>query len=228
MLAVRPPEYFPRLAYLALMARVETFVLADTFQYSRQSYQNRTRLRNPQGWQWISVPLKGGQHGTPIHAVRIRHHLGWQRKHWKALAFNYRSTPYFEYYEPRLRPFFEKPWHHLGALTCRTVEVLADLFRLPPPQRASDLPGAPNDLPGVLRRFEAGPLLAPDEAVVYDAQQVNEVQVLRYEHPTYRQPFEGFEPGMSALDLLFNYGPEARTILEQGICVEPYGPTESK
>ena len=66
MIAIRPPEYFPCLAYAALLLAVDCFVLADTFQYSRQSFQNRTKVRNPQGWQWVSIPLKGGQHGRPI------------------------------------------------------------------------------------------------------------------------------------------------------------------
>ena len=65
VLAIRPPEYFPRLSHVALMHYATHFVLADTMQYSRQSFQNRTRVRTREGSSWVSVPLKGGQHGSP-------------------------------------------------------------------------------------------------------------------------------------------------------------------
>ncbi len=37
-----------------------------------------------------------------------------------------------------------------------------------------------------------------------------------YEHPMYKQKYTGFEPFMSVVDLLFNAGPEAKSILLQG------------
>src|SRR5690606_15157503 len=49
MTAVRPPEYFPRLEYAALLLAAERFVVADTFPFSRQGWQNRTRIRTPEG-----------------------------------------------------------------------------------------------------------------------------------------------------------------------------------
>lgn len=216
MLAIRPPEYFPRLEYAALLVAAERFVLADTFQYSRQSFQNRTRLRNPEGWQWVSVPLKGGQHGRPIHAVRIRPVPGWQKQHWKAFHFNYRRAPFFEFYEEALRPFFERPWTHLGALTCATVECLHRLLGLSTPlMRASALPEAPATLPALVEAGGGAPLVTLPETAPHDAAEVADVRVLRFDHPEYYQVFNGFEPGMSAFDLLFNYGPEARGMLER-------------
>ena len=110
MLAVRPPEYWPRLSYFALMDRVERFVLADTFQYSRQSFQNRAKLRTPQGWQWISVPLRGGQHGRPVCDVAIEGVPYCMGKHWRAFTFNYHATPFFAYYEDAFRPLFDAEW----------------------------------------------------------------------------------------------------------------------
>ena len=104
---IRPPDYWPGIAYMALIDRADRVVLADTFQYSRQSFQNRARLRTPQGWQWISIPLRGRQHGTPIREVMIWQRPAWLRKHLKALVYNYRGTPFFTYYEPALTDLFQ-------------------------------------------------------------------------------------------------------------------------
>lgn len=214
MVAVRPPEYFPGLAYFALMRQVDTFVLADTFQYSRQSFQNRARLRTPTGWQWISVPLSGGQHGRPIHAVQVAEGRRWQRSHERALTYNYRATAWFEFYEHRLRPCFHQPWPTLADLTCATVAFLRDGLRLPARlMRASDLPGRPQTLPDVLTAMGDTDLLVPAQTARHDTAQVPTARVFAFAEPTYRQHFAGFVPGMSALDLLFNYGPEAGAML---------------
>ncbi|RMH57384.1 MAG: hypothetical protein D6685_12715 [Bacteroidetes bacterium] len=218
MIAVRPPEYFPRLAYFALMMHVDRFVLADTFQYSRQSYQNRTRVRNPDGWQWMSIPLKGGQHDRPIRAVEIDQRTVWLKKHWRALEYNYRSSPYFEWYEPDLRPFFGRTWTHLAEATVASVELVCRLLGLDVSRvRASSLPGAPATTADVARAVGAGALLAPEDVVPVERHHVEDVVAFRYEEPTYRQNFAGFEPGQSVLDVLFNYGPEALAVIEQGL-----------
>ncbi|QXD15529.1 WbqC family protein [Rhodocaloribacter litoris] len=222
MIAVRPPEYFPRLAYFALMDAAERFVLADTFQYSRQSYQNRARLRTPQGRQWVSIPLRGGQHGRPIRAVEIEPRRDWMGKHRRAFMYNYRSTPFFEYYEPDFESLFAGTWTHLADLTCATVALVARLLGIRTPLlRASGLAGAPDTLTKVLAATGADRLLVPEEAAAHDVPLAPSAQVLRYETPPYRQNFSGFEPDVSAVDLLFNYGPEALAVLRQGVALRP-------
>lgn len=218
MIAVRPPEYWPRLSYFALMEQVDRFVLADTFQYSRQSFQNRARLRTPGGWQWISVPLRGGQHGRPVAQVVIEGGDYWMGKHWRAFIFNYHTTPFFSYYEAALRPLFDARWERLGDLTGATVEVLHGLLGMRCMlQRASALPGRPSSLPDVLAAAGDAELVVPTEAAGHDTSALPSARVLAYEHPVYHQNFEGFAPGMSVLDLLFNYGPEARHVLRRGL-----------
>lgn len=229
MIAVRPPEYWPRPAYFALMDHVDHFVLADTFQYSRQSYQNRALLRTPEGSQWISIPLRGRQHGRPIHQVEIHGKHRWIRKHWRALTFNYRATPFFEYYEDQLRPVFDVEWKGLADLTSRTVEVTRGLLGITTTlNRASALevttgtPGTPgtsgtpaslSTLEEILAAMGDENLIVPEVASSVDG--TFAASVLDFEEAERRQNFEGFEPGMSALDLLFNYGPDALSMIRE-------------
>lgn len=224
MIAIRPPEYFPGLAYAALMLSSDTFVLADTFQYSRQSFQNRTRVRNPEGWQWVSIPLRGGQHGRPQTGVRIRQIAAWRKHHWKAFAFNYRPTPYFAHYEEELRALFMRPWTLLGDLTCASVQLLHTFLGLSSTLiRASDLAGSPAGLPGILDMMGPATLLTLPESATHDARDASSVQVLHFDHPQYRQAFDGFRPGMTAFDALCNLGPEAVSMIRHGIRIEEQG-----
>jgi len=47
-----------------------------------------------------------------------------------------------------------------------------------------------------------------------------DVQWHNYVHPTYRQIFEGFQPNMSIIDLLFNEGSQAKEILLKGGAID--------
>jgi hypothetical protein len=237
-LAVRPPEYFPGLPFMALFQEVDRFVLADPFEYSRRSRRNRARLRTPQGAQWITVPVKGGQTHRPIAEVEIDNRSAdestggahWRSRHWRALQYDYRSAPYFEPFEPRLAPFFETEWQKLGPCACASVRLLAQGAGLETTiTRATALPGAPATLPAILRALEDEPeaLLAPPDAAAHDAALLDEadgidceVRVARFDAPRYHQHFDGFVAGLSFADLLFEYGPEARALLREGLNVE--------
>lgn len=224
-LAVRPPEYFPRLAYCALFFRSDRFVVADTFPYSRQSFQNRARLRTPshagKAWQWLTVPTRSGTRDGPIREAAPADDR-WADQHRRALATNYRTAPYFDHYAPALFDLLGRPWPTLGALTAATVRWTHRSLRAPSHlMLASELPAAPADLAGVLRSVEPERLVTLPESAASDratAEAVGvDVGVLRYVEQERRQNFPGFEPGLSALDLLMNYGPEAAGVLQAGI-----------
>lgn len=201
---------------MALVQHVDHFILADTFPYRAQSFQDRSKLRSPQGWHWITLPIVGKRDGAPICEVEIQTEGRWQEKHWRSFLYNYRTTMYFEFFEASFCPFFDRTWTQLGPCVCQSVEVLADLFGLRTSvTRASALEGAPSDFQGVLRATGADVLATFEEE--HSRSTEVEVQTLMYEHPTYHQNFEGFEPGLSAADLVFNYGREARRILADGL-----------
>lgn len=218
MIAVRPPEYFPRLQYMALLQPVDHFILADTFPYRRQSFQNRSKLRSPQGWHWITIPIFGQRDGAPIQDVEIKTEGRWLEKHWRSFLYNYRTTMYFDFFEDSFRPFFEQTWTHLSPCVCRSVELLAELFGLSTTvTRASQLDGAPASLADIVQATGAEMIAVPEQDASSATLPGVEVQAVAYEHPTYHQNFEGFEAGMSAADLVFNYGREAQRILASGI-----------
>ena len=204
------------------MGRASCFVMADTFQYSRQSFQNRTLVRNSQGAQWVTVPLKGGQHGMPHCGTRIRPIAAWRKRHWKAFAFNYRRTPFFEHYEAVMAAFFAAEYTHLADITCASIRLTHRLFGMESRLvRASELPGNPRTLQGVQESFPEKVVLLPRSTLHVDRPRAGRAQVLHCVPPTYRQAFEGFVPGVTALDLLFNYGPDSLAMLMRGVEVKP-------
>lgn len=212
---MRAPEYWPRASVASLALFADEIILADTFQYSRQSYHNRARIRTPQGWQWLSVPLKGGQHGRPIFETEIEQRTDWRGIHLRSIAFNYRSSPYFDYYEPSISSLLAKPWAKLGQLTVETYLWTLNALKLDTPVRtASNDPDARFRIDRARAGTRAGVLVVEEDAAEHDMAFGTPLYVVSYREAVRRQNFAGFEPGMAALDLLFNYGPQSRNIIE--------------
>jgi hypothetical protein len=59
-------------------------------------------------------------------------------------------------------------------------------------------------------------VVVPEEFSTDNLPETIVTQTFTYDHPTYHQNFDGFEPGMTAADLVFNYGREAQRILADG------------
>lgn len=211
MISIRPPQYFPRIEEIALLDAADRYVMADTFQYVRRARQNRTKLRNPDGWQWITIPLASRPARCPIAEAPVENQEPWQRKHWRALEYNYRSAPYFEYYERRFRPMYERDWDTLADLACASIELVVELLEVPTELiRSTQLPGRPESLGDHVEQLEVSELVTTAETAPHDQERVEvPVHVIQAEPWEYSQNFDGFEPEMSILDLLFNYGPES-------------------
>ncbi len=215
MITVLAPDYFPGYEYMAIARRCECVVLADTYQYSRQSYQNRARLRTPQGWQWMTVPLDGRQHGRPILATTIDPRKQWAGQHRRSVQYNYSSAPFYDYYIDRLHAIWDGEWRCLADLTCASVEVLLRaLSSEVEVMRASVLPGAPADLPAIARVLGREEIAMTRGRYRHDGRLVRDPHVITIEPISYAQNFAGFVPGMSALDVLFNHGPEAGRLID--------------
>ncbi len=217
-IAIRPPEYLPRLHYVALMQSVDVFVLADTFQYSRQSYQNRARVRTPQGTHWLSIPLQGRQHGHPINETVIDNRVHWRSKHLRSISFNYSQSPFFGFVESSIAELYNADWIHLSDVTCQSVKMIQEMYQVQcSVVRASALAGCPASLEAILEVMPAKTLVVPAEDTHQLAASPIPVAALHVQEPPYRQHFEGFYPGTSALDLLCNYGPEAPGMVRRSV-----------
>lgn len=201
-----PPDYLPGFAFWAAALRADEVLLVTGAQYVRQSNHNRARVRTPEGAQWLTIPVRRGQFRSPLREMEISPEGSWWRHHSKALQYNYGSTPFYEHLMPELRPYLTAeatrlievsvPLIHLCArwLQCeaafREVETHAEGFGRSGGAAKSAVAPQPHAL-----AHPESPGASPHPA------------------PTYRQAFEGFVPGLSIIDLLFNHGPRARDIL---------------
>lgn len=217
-LAIRPPEYFPRLSYFALMLQSDAFFIADTFQYSRQSFQNRMQIRTAEDKQWLTIPLEGGQFGKSITQTKLdTRNLDWKRQHLRSLKNNYQSSAFYLYYEEAFGNFLMQPFTTLAEIAIGSIRLIHELLGFTNELHlTSQFAETQKDfsVTHLIHTVGNASLLAlPTDAAFYEKQGLS-VCKLVLENQVYHQNFQGFVPNLSILDVLFNYGPESVSILQ--------------
>ena len=55
--AIMQPTYLPWCGYFALMQAVDTFILLDSVQFAKRSWQQRNQIKTANGAKWLTVPV---------------------------------------------------------------------------------------------------------------------------------------------------------------------------
>ena len=216
--AIHQPQYLPWLGYFEKMARADVFVLLDDVQFKKNEWQNRNRIRDAKGWQWITVPVLH-HHGQKINEVKLNPTVDWRGQHVRAIELNYKKAPFFAEYWPRFRLVYDREWATLADLNIALVKLCAELLGIAARIEVSSTLGVTTQktqrLVDICRVLSCDTYLAGSGCADYmdfDLMKVSglNVQVQAYTHPVYRQmgakmPDE-FYPFMSILDLLMNRG----------------------
>ena len=223
--AIHQPHYLPWIGYLAKVDRADCFVYLDTVQFEKNGWQNRNRIKTPQGIQWLTVPVRH-RFGQAIAEVAIAEDRDWARKHRQALLTHYGNAPHFAGVWPTLETLYGASWERLADLAVASAECLAGLLGIHRPTARSSalgpLPEGPTDrLVAICQRMGADTYLAGAAGPQYMeldrfARAGIRVLVQDYRHPEYAQGYGPFIPSLAAVDLLCNAGPESLAILRRG------------
>jgi UDP-2,4-diacetamido-2,4,6-trideoxy-beta-L-altropyranose hydrolase len=237
-IAIAQPTYLPWLGYFDLLDQVDKFVLLDTVQFSKQSWQQRNRIKTPTGLQWLTVPVVfRGRLGQRIVDAEIREPEFW-RDHLRTIELNYRRAPFFDLYYPALSELLRA-----GSSGLRLAELTITLFRWlsevlgikTPIVRSSELAAEGKRtqlLAEICSLSGATTYVSPLGSADY---LLHEMPILtgrgvtvvfqHYEHPLYHQLFPPFQAHASVLDLLFNEGENSLATIRSGRR-PPFTPSE--
>lgn len=135
--------------------------------------------------------------------IRISDHANWRHVHWNALLSAYGESPFFEYYQDDIRPFFEKKYEFLFDFNMETTEKMIELLDIRPKISITEAYIQSKELKEEDEIRDFRDAIRPKKPLP-DA----EFAPQRYYYQVYEQK-HGFQPNMSILDLLFNEGNEA-------------------
>jgi len=223
-LAIVQSNYVPWKGYFDLMRSVDEFVLYDDVQYTRRDWRNRNRFKSPAGVRWLTIPVQvKGRYHQRIDETLVSDPK-WAEQHWATLRSWYGKAPFFEQYRSVLEGvYLGCEESHLSRINRSLLELVAGLLGIDTPFSSSldyEISGTKTErLLGICEAagatsYVSGPAAKDyfEESLFADAG--IEVRWMQYEgYPEYPQLYPPFEHHVSALDLLFNVGPDAPSYL---------------
>ena len=222
--AIHQPQYLPWLGYFEKVDQADVFVLLDTVQFKKHEWQNRNRIKTPQGPQWLTVPVYD-RFPERIDGVEIDNTHDWRRKHRQALAIHYGRSAAFPEFRGVVEAFLDRPWTRLADLNIALVEALVGALGITTKTVRASALEASDDPTGRLvdlcRACGASVYLAGAGGAGYmDLDRFRRAGIAvwsqAYAHPEYPQRYGPFCSHLSVVDLLFNQGAASLTILRGG------------
>ncbi len=165
--------------------------------FQKQTYRNRCLIATAQGVQALTVPVEGSKANRLVADLHISDHGNWRHQHWQAITSAYGDSPFLEYYEDDLRPFFfEHQWERLVDFNDAIVRRMCELLDIHPVLKNT------TEFERVVGFADYREAISPKHPLP-DPEFVSRsyYQVFSQRH--------GFLPNLSILDLLLNMGPEA-------------------
>lgn len=212
------PNYLPHLGLLQKAMDSDVLVLLDEVAFTRRDFTHRNKIRTPQGWMWLTVPVEHSPLGTRINDVKIHWKADnvkdrdWNVLHWKAIYLNYKGARFFN---PSIEHFYKRQYERLcdlnedlimwlmRKLNVPTKVVLQSELDVDRDLKKSELiielvrkVGGDAYLSGVGGQGYLDPSLFLARGL--------KLRFHRFEPPVYEQRYESFIPQMSAIDYLFN------------------------
>jgi len=221
------PAYLPWLGYFERMQLCDRVVMlnhVDIDKNSKTKFVNRNKIRTPQGWTWLVVPINTSSLSgeLKINKIKVAPGTEWAQKHCKTISANYSRSPFYsekykllESHLKQNHQLIEQVNYPLINLLCEWLGIKSEIIKssdLNCQSRKDDLILEICKKLGA-RTYLSGPF-GRDYLTSQKFQEAGiEIQYHEYEVIEYNQAWPGFEPNMSAVDLIFNYGPEAPSFI---------------
>lgn len=194
--------YFPPLQWFAVLRRAGAANIELWESYHKQTYRNRCVIATANGKECLTIPVEKHPDGSRlIKDMIISDHDEWRTKHWHALQAAYFNTPFFEFYQDDLRPFYDQRWKYLVDFNEAIIHKCMELIGFSAEIGHTDyfIDKAKAESMGIIdHRYDISPKITMND----DNHAVK----------TYYQVFaqkQGFIPDLSIIDLILNMGPES-------------------
>ena len=188
--------YFGPIQWYQKLYRAEEVLIERCESFQKQTYRNRCLIATTNGIQALTFPVERGT-SPLIKDIRISDHGNWRHLHWNALQSAYGESPFFEYYQDDIRPFFEKRWTFLLDFNEEIRQKMCELIDIQPQVSFTD-------------EFKTdGFGLMDYRSAINPKHPEPDADFLPKPYYQVYQQKHGFLSNLSILDLLFNMGPES-------------------
>ena len=193
------PNYLPAISQLKLIIDSKKLIFEINDNFQKQTHRNRTYIYGANGLLLLSIPVIHSQKNRKkFKDVKIAYDHDWLSQHWKSFQTSYRSSPFFEYYEDKLVDLYKKKEKYLYDFNLRSIDVLFEMLQI---NIDYDFTKSYNE-----NYSEALDFRNNYNKLNSDFGVKQYTQVFESKH--------GYIENLSALDLIFNEGPNAINFLK--------------
>ena len=131
MKALLSSTYFGPIQWYQKLNRYDECLIERHESFIKQTYRNRMLIPTTNGPLALTIPTN---HNTSLAMkdIRISDHANWRHVHWNALLSAYGESPFFEYYQDDIRPFYEKKYEFLFDFNMEITEKMIELLDIRP------------------------------------------------------------------------------------------------
>ena len=185
----------------------DTIVIEAYENFQKQSFRNRCEILSANGKLSLFVPvIKGKDQKTPIREVEIDYTTNWQKQHLKSIESAYNASPFFEFIFDDFSFVFNKKEKFLFDLNLKILDQLKEYLQF------ENANGQIQLSQSYLKKanLDYRNSIHPKKKM----QKEDSLFVPKTYYQTFNDRFN-FKPNLSILDLLFNEGPQAPSILKR-------------
>jgi hypothetical protein len=225
IVTMHQPNYLPWIGLFSKISRADCFIIYDTAQFTTKGVIDRNKVRTNAEWCYLSIPIPKIYRLSKISEVALPENRDWQKAHWRTIYLNYLKTDYFKEHKYFFEEIYKTEFKYLWQLNEKILLYLLECFKIKVEVvRASKL-GVNPDLRqtdmivACLKNAGADVYLSGPSGRTYlemdkFSQNNIDLKFFKFQHPVYPQRYPGFEPNMSAIDLLFNMGSQSEEIVK--------------
>lgn len=223
--AISQSNYIPWKGYFDMIASVDHFILYDDVQFTRRDWRNRNKIKTPQGLTWLSVPvLSKGKYFQAIRDTQIDGSK-WAEKHWRTIETSYKRSPCFKTMADIFQPIYEGDIPtYLSELNSRFIRDICAFLNIDTVIESSVdynlVDGQSERLLNLCKQLNADVYVSGPAAQSYLDTELFSAEGIQVEwfdysgYPVYDQLWDGFEHGVSILDMISNAGPNSTNYMK--------------
>lgn len=222
IVVIHQPDFMPYLGFFDRLCKANIYVILDTVQFVKR-WTGRDKIKTEKGEQWITVETQKAPVNTKINEILLVQDNKWKKKHLNIIQYNYKKAPFYNEILPYVEELYQEDFKRMVDFNIKSIKMLMKLFDIQIECiLASDInpQGKNNELNiDIMKKLGCTKYLSGIGAKDYYIPELYskagiEVIWQEFQHPVYKQQYDGFIPYLSSIDLLFNCGiTESRKIL---------------
>lgn len=224
---IMQPFYLFLRKHFHLIQKSDVYVFYDDVQFVLHHHHNRNRIKGPNGYIWLTVPVKHTGRSKQLisdvvidNGVYRKHQRLWQKRQWMAIQQHYSKAPFFSRYYDFFEDCFSHNWTNLCELNIYLIKNLVKFLKIADVRflRSSELniyhENPTQRLVNICEHLGATHYMLGARGKSYMEEDrwsrtTIKLEYFEPEYPPYPQLYGEFLDNCSIIDLLFNCGQDS-------------------